>query len=211
MIAPKLWPAKIRDFQRKNDVCCQYKRDAGLVDFCDLIDNCLSDVSIAQGNPSVIFADEAQDLNRMQLTLLRKWGRQADYYVLAFDDDQTIYTFIGATPEAILDPQIPENHKVILTQSHRMPRAVHRLADRLIRQVSRRQPKVYRPRPEDGQVVRFSSGGYKSPEYDILSTATKHLEQGKSIMFLASAAYMLQPLLAVLRKNGIPFTILTGR
>jgi DNA helicase-2/ATP-dependent DNA helicase PcrA len=202
MVEPMYWPARVREFESK---WLKYKRATGLLDFCDLIETCLNDVLLAPGNPSVIFADEAQDLNRMQLNLLRKWGQRADYFVLAFDDDQTIFTFVGASPDAILDPELPESHKVILSQSHRVPRAVHRLADGLIRQVTRRQSKVYRPRPEEGRVVRFSAGGYKSPEYFILSTATKHLEQGKTIMFLASSSYMLQPLLRVLRKNGIPF------
>jgi superfamily I DNA/RNA helicase len=201
MIDPKAWPARVREFERK---WSQYKAAAGLFDFGDLIEFCLHNVPVAPGKPSVIFADEAQDLNRMQLTLLRKWGQQADYLVSAFDDDQTIFTFTGTSPEAILDPEIPESHKIILTQSHRVPRAVHRLADGLIRQVTRRQPKLYRPRPVEGRVV-FNSGGYKSPEYFILSTAMRHLEQGKTVMFLASSSYMLRPLLAVLRKSGIPF------
>jgi hypothetical protein len=86
----------------------------------------------AQG-PSVIFADEAQDLNRMQLSLVRKWGERANYFIVAGDDDQTIYSFTGATPEAFLDPDIPDDHKIILKQSYRVPRAVHRLAEELIR------------------------------------------------------------------------------
>ena len=88
---------------------------------------------VAPKNPSVIFADEAQDLNRMQLSLVRKWGRHAEYFIVAGDDDQTIYSFTGATPEAILDPDIPDDHKIILKQSYRVPRAVHRLAEGLIR------------------------------------------------------------------------------
>ena len=61
------------------------------------------------------------------------------------------------------------------------------------------------PRPEDGNVHRLSRGGYRSPEYGILKTAERHLAQGKSIMMLASCSYMLRPVIAVLRKNGIPF------
>ena len=82
----------------------QYKQENGLLDFTDLIETCLRDVSTAPRNPSVIFADEAQDLNRMQLSLIRKWGERAEYFIVAGDDDQTIYSFTGATPEAILDP-----------------------------------------------------------------------------------------------------------
>jgi hypothetical protein len=33
----------------------------------------------------------------------------------------------------------------------------------------------------------------------------KHLETGQKVMFLASCSYMLQPMIQVLRKNGIPF------
>ena len=86
-----------------------------------------------------------------------------------------------------------------------MPRAVHRLAESLIHQVTRRQEKEYLPRPEDGAVDRFSRDGYLRTEYEILKTAIEHIEQGKTVMFLASCAYMLRPLITMLRKHGIPF------
>jgi DNA helicase-2/ATP-dependent DNA helicase PcrA len=202
MIDPKRWPAEIRDFERD---WTRYKRESGLLDFSDLIDVCLRDVAVAPGNPSVIFADEAQDLNGLQLKLIRQWGRHADYFILAGDDDQTIYPFTGASPDAILDPAIPDDHTIILTQSERIPRAVHKLAEAFIRTVTRRKEKKYLPRPADGSVQRLTTGSLKSTEYFILSSAMKHLEQGKTVMFLASCSYMLDPLIQVLRKNLIPF------
>lgn len=123
----------------------------------------------------------------------------------AADDDQTIYSFTGATPEAVLDPDIPADHKIILKQSYRVPRAIHCQAMRLIKQVTRRQEKDYLPRPEDGECIRLSTGAYKSPEYFILKSALQHLERGQTVMFLAACGYMLQPLVAVLRRNAIPF------
>ena len=202
MIDPKRWPTKIRDFDRD---WSRYKREMGLLDFSDLIDVCMRDVAVAPGNPSVIFADEAQDLNGMQLKLIRQWGGHADYFILAGDDDQTIYPFPAASPDAILDPAIPGDHTIILTQSERIPRAIHKLAEAFIRTVTRRKEKLYFPRPEDGSVQRLTTGSLKSTEYFILSSAMKHLEQGKTIMFLASCSYMLDPLIQVLRKNAIPF------
>lgn len=116
-----------------------------------------------------------------------------------------IYGFTGATPDAVLDPEIPDDHKIILKQSYRVPRAIHARAVRWIEQVNRRQEKDYLPRPFEGDFNRLSTGTYKSPEYYILKTALQHLEQGKSVMFLASCGYMLQPIVQVLRKNAIPF------
>jgi len=196
------WPATVRQFDAK---WREYKNSLGLLDFCDLIDTCLRDVSVAPGLPAVIFADEAQDLNRMQLTLVRKWGERADYFILAGDDDQTVFSFAGASPDAILDPDIPDGHKIILQQSYRVPRSVHRFAEGLIRQVTRRQEKTYLPRPEEGEMLHLSRGTYKSPEYFILKSAMEHLERGKTVMFLASCSYMLWPIVAVLKKSGIPF------
>jgi DNA helicase-2/ATP-dependent DNA helicase PcrA len=202
MIDQNLWPANIRDFERK---WSHYKRGFGLFDFCDLIHTCLRDFTVAPNSPSVILADEVQDLNAMQLQLIRKWGNRTQYFILAGDDDQTIYWFTGASPTAIVDPNIPEDHKIILNQSYRLPHTIYQLANELIHRLTRRQEKVYLPRPALGSVHRLTGGTYKSPEYFILSTAMKHLEQGKTIMFLASCAYMLKPLIRVLSKNAIPF------
>jgi hypothetical protein len=52
---------------------------------------------------------------------------------------------------------------------------------------------------------RFARDGYKRTETAIIPDAVKHIEQGKTVMFLASCSYMLRPLIQVLRKQGIPF------
>jgi DNA helicase-2/ATP-dependent DNA helicase PcrA len=202
MLRPESWPAVVRDFASQ---WTEYKSANRLLDFCDLIEVSMRDVPAAPHRPSVLVVDEAQDLNRMQLTLIRSWSECARYLVLAGDDDQTIYAWAGASPDAILNPEIPEDHKVFLKESVRVPRAVHAIAERLICQVSRRQEKTYRPRPADGEVVRLSRAGYRSPEYWILKTAERHMAQGKTIMFLASCSYMVRPIVTVLRKYGIPF------
>ncbi len=200
LLAPEYWPARVREFA---DKWGQYKSTNQLLDFTDLIQTCLLDVPVAPNRPAVLVVDEAQDLNPMQLALIRTWGGNAKYLVLAGDDDQKIYSWAGASPDAILNPEIPEDHKVFLKQSVRVPRAVHAVAEKLIRQVTRRQQKTYEPRPWEGEVLRLSR--YRSPEYSILKTAERHVRDGKSIMLLASCSYMLHPLIAVLRKNGIPF------
>jgi DNA helicase-2/ATP-dependent DNA helicase PcrA len=202
MLPAESWSPEVRAFFAR---WSRFKTANGLLDFTDLIETALRDVKVAPGNPAVIVADEAQDLNRLEMTLLRSWAGSTNHWLLAGDDDQAIYSYTGVTPDVMLDPDIPEDHKVFLKQSARVPRAVHTLAERFIRQVSRRQEKAYLPRPEDGNVHRLSQGGYRSPEYGILKTAERHLGQGKSVMFLASCSYMLRPIIAVLRKNGIPF------
>jgi len=182
MLPPGAWPPALRQFAAKWQ---EYKDANGLLDFCDLIERCLMDVRVAPKCPSVIFADEAQDLNRMQLTLIRRWGEHANYFIVAGDDDQTIYSFTGASPDAILGPEIPDDHKIILKQSYRVPRAVHTAANRLIHQVTRRQEKDYLPRDADGTFGEVA-GTWETPEYGVIRTAIEHIECGRSVMFLAA-------------------------
>jgi DNA helicase-2/ATP-dependent DNA helicase PcrA len=203
LIPPEAWSANLRDFAKRWQ---DYKDALGLLDFTDLIETALRDIPVAPGNPAVIFADEAQDLNKMQLSLIRKWGEYCHYFIVCGDEDQTIFSFSGASADAMLEPDIPEDHKIILKQSYRIPRAVHAVADRFIRQVIRRQEKVYLPRPADGACLRGpTTGTYATPDDWVLKTAAEHFDNGQTVMFLATCAYMLKPIVAVLRKNGIPF------
>jgi DNA helicase-2/ATP-dependent DNA helicase PcrA len=202
MLAPDVWPAALREFAVK---WSRYKTSHRLLDFCDLIENARREIRIAPTRPEVIFVDEAQDLNPMQLALVRSWGENAQYFILATDDDQTIYSWCGATPDAVLSPEIPEDHKIILKESHRLPRRVHARANWLIHQVSRRQEKLYNPRPADGVCLHVSQGTYKAPDYWIIKAVMQHVEKGQTVMLLVSCAYMLHPVIAVLRKWGMPF------
>lgn len=182
----------------------EWKTANGFRDFTDLLEVAYRDLATAPGAPAVVFVDEAQDLSPLQLSLLRQWGRNADYLVMAGDDDQTISGFGGAAPEVLLDHEIPERFRHVLAQSYRVPAAVHTLSQKWIERVAIREPKEYRPRPADGEVRLLHRGNYKQPE-GILDDADRYLANGKTVMILVTCSYMLEPLKAVLRKRGLPF------
>ena len=181
----------------------EWKNSNRLMDFTDLIETCLRDTPVAPDVPDVIFVDEAQDLDYLEMALVRKWGRQAGYLVMVGDPDQCLYRWRGSDPEAFTHPPLPADQRRVLAQSYRVPTRVHAAAVNWINKVKDREPVEYHPRDADGE-VRDISADYKHPE-SAIDDARKYLDQGKSIMFLTSCAYMLDPLLAILRKQGIPF------
>ena len=181
----------------------RWKREEGLLDFTDLIEVCLRDVPSAPGNPTVLFIDEAQDLDRVEIALIRKWGLQAGCLVLVGDPEQAIYTWRGADPQAFTDPPVPPDCLRTLSQSFRVPRQVHARAVRWIGGLPYREPVAYDPRPEEGE-VRISGASYANPG-SAIDDAKNYLTHGKTVMFLTSCAYMLNPLLTKLRERGIPF------
>lgn len=201
MVPVNLWPTYVQAFHRKWE---DFKRETGTIDFTDMIELALRDTEAAPGEPLIGFFDEVQDFAPLELALVRKWAKRMDMVLLAGDDDQAIYGFKGAIPDAFLDPPVPENQKRVLKQSYRVPRAIQALAQAWIEKVSRREPKEYSPRDLEGEVRRIQAGNWRHPEA-MIEDAQRYLEAGKTVMFLTTCAYMLEPLKATLRKQGIPF------
>src|SRR5262245_6528626 len=203
-------PAVVADVEHKRfwKDWLDYKRACRLIDFTDMVEYCLRDLKIAPDAPAVIFADEAQDLNPLQMKLIRQWGRHTEYFIVAGDDDQLLYDWCGCTPDALLKPALPPEAVRVLAQSYRLPRRVHRVAVNWIEQMRDRQPKNYRPRDAEGDVKRISHHwtGYHQ---ELLSLFTEviepHLKIGHSVMLLFSCDYMIDPVRQMLRHEGIPF------
>ena len=200
MVERAAWPASVAGFAAAWE---GWKREAGYLDFTDLIEHCLLDTRGAPGAPKVGLFDEAQDFTRLQTALIRKWAASMDHVLLCGDDDQLLYGWIGASVDAFLEPPLPEAHTEVLAQSYRVPRAVHALAARWITQVARRYPKVYLPRDAEGEVTA-PSATWRAPE-PLLSEIEAALAAGETIMVLAACGYMLEPVIQMLRRHGLPY------
>lgn len=175
------------------------------VDFTDMI----SMTALAGGGPPgeqrIGIYDEAQDFSRLETQLIRAWARHQDFVILAGDDDQLLYSFTGATPDAFLGEEVPPENKRVLSQSWRVPELVHAYANNWIRTLSRREEKEYRPRDEKGELRYFEKGGsYRMPQY-IIEDAERYLAKGKRVMFLTTCGYMLTAIRDILKSNGVPY------
>lgn len=200
MVPMDLWPVQARQWYSAWDT---FKRDRGAIDFTDMIAMALDDIPTAPGEPDALFADEVQDYSRLEMALLRKWGASARALVLAGDADQAIFQWRGADPEVFLSHDVGPNRR-ILAQSYRIPRAVHAQASRWIRRIGKRIDAEYNPRDADGAVHTDSASRWKYPE-PLLRQVERQIGAGGTVMMLATCDYMLAPLIAVLKREGIPF------
>ena len=200
VIPEEKWFGHIKKFSQKWTL---FKNSYGIMDFTDLISEVIERDIPPPGNAKVMLVDEAQDLTPIQLKLCRKWGEKMDWIMLVGDDDQTIYSFTGATPDAFLTPEIPDAQKKVLNQSYRVPENIFNAANKLIQRVSRREKKVYKPRPHMG-AVRDIQESYNQPDI-IFDDIGKKLKEGKTIMILASCSYMIDPIRKGLIERNLPF------
>jgi superfamily I DNA/RNA helicase len=102
-----------------------------------------------RGRTSVLFVDEAQDLDRTQLDLaLLLAGDQRDIFLVG-DDDQTIYAWRLADVRRVLGlaGRLPGLRRVDLQTNHRCAPEIVRRAARLVAHNDERFEKVIRPSP----------------------------------------------------------------
>jgi DNA helicase-2/ATP-dependent DNA helicase PcrA len=202
MVPKEYWPANI---QRFDTMWTDFKEQTNCCDFTDLIERAIKERPFPPGQARCMIVDEAQDNTPLMLSLCRRWAASMDWLCLVGDDDQTIYRFTGANPRAFLHPPIPDERKVILDQSYRVPVKVHEIAQNLIRRIpdERREPKDYKPFSAIG-VTNAISEPIDSPS--LIERVDRDFSEGnQTVMILASCAYMLRPLVNQLREEGYAF------
>ena len=124
-----------------------YKAMTGKFDFVDLIDQYNSQCEAPYSD--LVIVDEAQDLNNMQWRMVAKLFASSTGGYIAGDDDQAIYRFAGADVQEFIS--MSEN-KIVLDQSYRLPRKVWELSTQITKRIKVREPKVFKPREEMGDL-----------------------------------------------------------
>jgi len=200
MIPESSWPTDVRQFAEK---WTRWKTETERVDFTDLIAHAYQRCP-APPVPAVVgYFDEVQDFSPLELALIRQWGETMTFIVLAGDDDQTIYSFRGSIPDAFLDPPIPDDHKIILPHSYRLPRLIKDRAQKWIEGVTRREEKPFEARDAEGEIAD-SEASWKAPDR-ICIDAIAEAKSGRTSMILASCGYMLEETIRALKSHGATF------
>jgi len=195
------WPPNLLAFF---ELWTQFKNDQGGIDYTDMLEIALADYPEAPGSPQVIFVDEAQDCTTLQFAVLSKWAEHGEQLVMVGDDDQCIYQFAGAQPDAFGRAERGPNDRV-LHQSHRLPFIVWEHALNWIARVPDRVDKEYYPvRRADPGFVKSAPFTWKQGE-KIADLVMKTTAKYQSVMVLGACSYMLEPTRKALLAAGIPF------
>jgi hypothetical protein len=197
----------------------EWKTANSALDFTDMIEQALiraRDGEAAPGNPQVFVVDEGQDNTPLEVELILAWGKRAASVVVALDDDQAINEWRGGNPRRMLTLGDGDGYQVdrqVLGKSYRIPRAVHAVAERWVRRLSLRQEKEYAFRTTDRDGVELEEpprgAAWCVPQSlhsaALIDEIEHEVGQGRSVMVVASCAYMLDPLISTLRNSGLPF------
>ena len=112
------------------------------------------------------------------------WAKANKTYI-AGDDDQAIFKWAGADVDTFIALKEEVDHIRTLDQSYRIPGGpIHELSQNIIRKVSNRYDKEYRPRQEMGDLTRYSDitqVDMAQGEWLVLSSANYFLDDVKDL------------------------------
>jgi superfamily I DNA/RNA helicase len=126
----------------------KYKTQEAKLDFGDFISRYVEIVTPPELD--VLIVDEAQDLTPSQWQMVSKMSEHAKRTIIAGDDDQAIHEWTGVDVNKFLSAS---NKQTVLSQSHRMPRVVHDLSQRIVKRIDNRISKEFEPTEREGKVT----------------------------------------------------------
>ena len=149
--------------------------------------------------------DEAQDTSRVQHEIIRLLASRERNLFMVGDEDQSIYSFRAAYPEALL--HFPEDYPgariLKIEENYRSTPEIVSAANGFIAKNRNRHPKTMAATRPGGRQVSFLSVSGRSGQYEWLLKHAADMPPGSAVLFRNNDS--LLPLADGLNRAGIPF------
>ena len=152
-----------------------------------------------------ICVDEAQDTSKIQHAILRLLASASGNIFMVGDEDQSIYGFRAAWPQALMEfEQVFPDAKVLkLETNYRSTRAIVEKADAFIRRNQNRRPKRMRTENQQGSAIRKIMLTDYNRQYSYLLKIAEGCEESTAILYRNNDSAL--PLIDLLEQKGVPY------
>ena len=163
---------------------------------------------------SYIMVDEAQDTSKIQHAIIELLAGREHHLFMVGDEDQSIYGFRAAYPEALLsfEDRYPGERVLLMETNYRSDAGIVAAADAFIRQNSLRHEKHMRPWHQEAGTIRTIDIARRKGQYGYLLKVARNLmekdaEDQKTTAVLYRDNESALPLIDLLEKQEIPYRI----
>lgn len=149
--------------------------------------------------------DEAQDTSKIQHAILRLLAAPRNNIFMVGDEDQSIYGFRAAWPQALLDFEqtYPGAQVLLMEQNYRSTRSIVERADGFIQRNLSRRPKHMRTDNPQGEPVRKVALADYNRQYNYLLKAAQDCTVPTAVLFRNNDSAL--PLIDLLEQHGVPY------
>ncbi len=150
-----------------------------------------------------ICVDESQDTSKIQHAIIRLLARENIFMV--GDEDQSIYGFRAAYPEALLnfEKDYPHARVLLMETNYRSSREIVDAANRFITWNKARRPKESKPAQGSGPPIRVVRGIDRPTQLNYILDVAADCRQDTAVLFRNNDSAI--PLIDLLDRNHLPF------
>lgn len=152
-----------------------------------------------------ICVDEAQDTSKIQHAIIALLASRTENLFMVGDEDQSIYGFRAAYPEALLEfeQHHPGANVLLMEENFRSDAKIVQAADSFIQKNTLRHEKHMRPsRPKQRELREISVANRKAQYSYLLKVAAGCINQ-TAVLYRDHECAL--PLIDLLERNGIPY------
>ena len=152
-----------------------------------------------------LLVDEAQDTSKIQHEIIELLSGQQGNLFMVGDEDQSIYGFRAAYPQALLSfgKKHPDAKILLMEQNYRSTEQIVAAANLTIAKNEKRHPKTMLSTRGDGAPVREISLQQRKNQYPYLLNLARSCTQETAVLYRDNDCAM--PLIDLLERNGIPY------
>lgn len=154
-----------------------------------------------------ICVDEAQDTSKIQHEIIRLLAGKQDQLFMVGDEDQSIYGFRAAYPEALLsfEQDHPGARVLLMEENFRSNAHIVEAADRFIRKnVLRHEKHMRAARPAGAEIRQIDVKG-RSVQYRYLLKVAEDCRQETAVLYRDNESVL--PLVDLLERHGIRYRL----
>ncbi len=157
-----------------------------------------------------ICVDEAQDTSKIQHKIIELLSKSNENLFMVGDEDQSIYGFRAAYPDALLHFQ--DNHAnanvLLMEENFRSDANIVKAADRLIKNNKIRHEKSMKASKSATFPIEIINVKKRSDQYDCILIEAKNINKETAVLFRDNE--MGIPLIDRFEMEGIPYTLKSG-
>ena len=152
-----------------------------------------------------ICVDEAQDTSKIQHAIIQLLARKTGNLFMVGDEDQSIYGFRAAYPDALMqfEQTYPKARVLLMEENYRSTPEILHLANGFIRKNTDRRPKTDRPTRASGANVHLISAADRTAQYAWLLDMAAHCDGRTAVLYRNNDSAL--PLIDLMERQGLPF------
>lgn len=152
-----------------------------------------------------ICVDEAQDTSKIQHAIIALLASRTENLFMVGDEDQSIYGFRAAYPDALLEfeQHHPGARVLLMEENFRSDASIVRAADRFIQKNTLRHEKHMQPaRPKQREIQEIPLANRKA-QYSYLLKVAEDCTSQTAVLYRDRECAL--PLIDLLERNGVPY------